>query len=346
MNSEPCDYEKCTKLAALTRERDEAVHQRNNLLARIHRDGGHYTTFHGVVKSVADADTIVSNHHERIAALEVLLGACSLEIRKSAESSIYALADNIDRALAGEKQQKVDDAELMAVVEKFTKERDAAVVTLKNAQEFGKIMQQSCAERGMRIAELEGLLRRASNYPLSSELSMAINAALAGGKTGPDEVPSLLLDLAVLLRDCKHLLITTYNENAIHLRIADALNRIENAIACGKDVEADDAQSAMEAEARSHDEAVLREMAHDIEADAATMLHAINITLSVAFDPACVQASVEIQKAADALASGKEINSKKILIHKHTDECLEYAAKTGKAICIVECRDSYKELIK
>lgn len=107
-------------------------------------------------------------------------------------------------------------------------------------------------------------------------------------------------------------------------------------------------KSAAESVMRQNEarERLLRKLAHDIEADAATMLHAINITLSVAFDPACVQASVEIQKAADALASGKEINSKKILIHKHTDECLEYAAKTGKAICIVECRDSYKELIK
>jgi len=28
--------------------------------------------------------------------------------------------------------------------------------------------------------------------------------------------------------------------------------------------------------------------------------------------------------------------------HKHTDECLEYAAKTGKAFCIAECKDSYE----
>ena len=27
-------------------------------------------------------------------------------------------------------------------------------------------------------------------------------------------------------------------------------------------------------------------------------------------------------------------------VHKHTDECLAYAAKTGKAFCIAPCRDS------
>ena len=32
-----------------------------NLLAVIHRDGGHYTAKHGINKSVADAMTIVSN---------------------------------------------------------------------------------------------------------------------------------------------------------------------------------------------------------------------------------------------------------------------------------------------
>ena len=31
-----------------------------NLLARIHRDGGHYTIKHGLEKSVKDADEIVA----------------------------------------------------------------------------------------------------------------------------------------------------------------------------------------------------------------------------------------------------------------------------------------------
>jgi len=32
-------------------------------------------------------------------------------------------------------------------------------------------------------------------------------------------------------------------------------------------------------------------------------------------------------------------------LHKHTDECLAYAAKTGKAFCIVECRDARRKAI-
>jgi chromosome segregation ATPase len=38
----------------------EAVLQRNNLLCRIHRDGGHYIAAHGVVKACEDADLIVA----------------------------------------------------------------------------------------------------------------------------------------------------------------------------------------------------------------------------------------------------------------------------------------------
>lgn len=37
-----------------------AMHHLQNLLARIHRDGGHYTERHGLEKSVADADAIVA----------------------------------------------------------------------------------------------------------------------------------------------------------------------------------------------------------------------------------------------------------------------------------------------
>ena len=33
----------------------------SNLLARIHRDGGHYEAEHGTAKAVADADVIVAN---------------------------------------------------------------------------------------------------------------------------------------------------------------------------------------------------------------------------------------------------------------------------------------------
>lgn len=48
--------------AALARARDPLM----NLLARIHGDGGHYTTLRGLDKSVADADRIVSGLHARV----------------------------------------------------------------------------------------------------------------------------------------------------------------------------------------------------------------------------------------------------------------------------------------
>lgn len=44
----------------LQRERDEARQQRNDLLARIHRDGGHYTGRVGIEQSMEDA-------HEKVA---------------------------------------------------------------------------------------------------------------------------------------------------------------------------------------------------------------------------------------------------------------------------------------
>lgn len=51
------------RLETLARERDEAlISERNlgNLLARIHRDGGHYQAKHGTLKACVDADLIVS----------------------------------------------------------------------------------------------------------------------------------------------------------------------------------------------------------------------------------------------------------------------------------------------
>lgn len=39
---------------------NQALHHLMNLLARIHRDGGHYTEKHGLVKSVNDADAVIA----------------------------------------------------------------------------------------------------------------------------------------------------------------------------------------------------------------------------------------------------------------------------------------------
>lgn len=49
------------QIAELRAERDKAQRHTSELLARIHRDGGHYEADHGTSKAAADADTIVAN---------------------------------------------------------------------------------------------------------------------------------------------------------------------------------------------------------------------------------------------------------------------------------------------
>lgn len=44
-----------------------------NILARIHRDGGHYTELHGVEASAVDADIIVANLYEEVGDLRTKL---------------------------------------------------------------------------------------------------------------------------------------------------------------------------------------------------------------------------------------------------------------------------------
>lgn len=59
--------------AALERERDTARRHTGNLLARIHRDGGHYEGEHGTSKAVEDADLIISEMLVRAEAAEARL---------------------------------------------------------------------------------------------------------------------------------------------------------------------------------------------------------------------------------------------------------------------------------
>jgi hypothetical protein len=50
-----------SEIIAQLRERLDAVErERNNLLARIHRDGGQYVQHHGVKKALADAHSVVA----------------------------------------------------------------------------------------------------------------------------------------------------------------------------------------------------------------------------------------------------------------------------------------------
>lgn len=57
---ESCLEPLLTAIPDLLREADTLERHLKNLLARIHRDGGHYTEEHGLNKSAADADRIVA----------------------------------------------------------------------------------------------------------------------------------------------------------------------------------------------------------------------------------------------------------------------------------------------
>jgi hypothetical protein len=52
------------------------------------------------------------------------------------------------------------------------------------------------------------------------------------------------------------------------------------------------------------------------------------------------------QHDARAAAEGREQELRDALaLHEHTDECLRYAAKTGKSYCIAPCADSRRALL-
>jgi hypothetical protein len=98
--------------ADLVRERDEARRELGEILAVIHRDGGHYTGEHGISKSVADAHAtwavMVRERDEARAEVEVLRrerddlhGAVMLAEERGAEWAIRAKAQVV-YSLAGD----------------------------------------------------------------------------------------------------------------------------------------------------------------------------------------------------------------------------------------------------
>jgi hypothetical protein len=100
------------QLIALERERDEARRDLGEILAVIHRDGGHYTGEHGISKSVADAHAtwavMVRERDEARAEVEVLrrerddlYGAVMLAEERGAEWAIRAKAQVV-YSLAGD----------------------------------------------------------------------------------------------------------------------------------------------------------------------------------------------------------------------------------------------------
>lgn len=67
-------------------ERDSAQHMLGELLARIHRDGGHYATEHGLAKATTDADSIVCGMldavRERDAMRAIVVGSTTTPTRR------------------------------------------------------------------------------------------------------------------------------------------------------------------------------------------------------------------------------------------------------------------------
>lgn len=91
-------------LETIARERDEAlVSERNlgNLLARIHRDGGHYQETRGTLKACVDADLVVS---------ELLAKADALA---AAEARVKALREALDAITREIALAKIDTTEML-----------------------------------------------------------------------------------------------------------------------------------------------------------------------------------------------------------------------------------------
>lgn len=109
------------QLIALERERDEARRNLGEILAVIHRDGGHYTGEHGISKSVADAHAawaavILEREQlkEKLSALrEKCARICDLEFAANWNSSAMAAANAAKRCAelirADNEETKCDD---------------------------------------------------------------------------------------------------------------------------------------------------------------------------------------------------------------------------------------------
>jgi len=76
----------------LTRRRQKTIYQDllQNLLAYIHRDGGHYTYKHGIKKSVEDAIAIIANFNANIVEDgDLVCPRCTLNIGQQSVEKSY-----------------------------------------------------------------------------------------------------------------------------------------------------------------------------------------------------------------------------------------------------------------
>ena len=89
-----------------------------NLLARIHRDGGHYTDLHGIEKSCAEADKVVAAAFALIDEKSQLL-----EIKNSRIAELTEELARKDEEIAG--LIKADNGKMKARIRELEGERDA-----------------------------------------------------------------------------------------------------------------------------------------------------------------------------------------------------------------------------
>ncbi len=94
-NGECCHWCKLNvALSAATQRAADAERERDNLLARIHRDGGHYVQQHGLEKAIEDAHKVSAN---RTCDLDEAVGL----LRESHDQFDYILSHVYDEAYPG-----------------------------------------------------------------------------------------------------------------------------------------------------------------------------------------------------------------------------------------------------
>ena len=122
------------QIAELRAERarqGEVEHHLSNLLARIHRDGGHYEADHGTAKAAGDADTIVANLYAAEAENARLR---ALPLKDEDEISPYEwLAQEFDRLAILRKMWTAD--EVAATIRRHDIERSTQPLPLKDKVE-------------------------------------------------------------------------------------------------------------------------------------------------------------------------------------------------------------------
>lgn len=103
--------------AAALRRVKELEGMLSNLLARIHRDGGHYEAEHGTAKAVADADDIVARIYAEEAPIAALSGAGAEKVERACPQCDFGIGLHEPGCLASSRaRQEAKDVEPVAHV--------------------------------------------------------------------------------------------------------------------------------------------------------------------------------------------------------------------------------------